>query len=572
LFFGQGKEEEFLMMRIRIRIRIVIVGLLALALGVVPVLAQDVPMTPNTIMTDGMLGYAADSCEYGGTIQSITALDASTVQFVLCEPDGAFPQKVAFSSVGIQPMEHLIATGGGGEALFRNPVGTGPYMLSNWELGSEIVMTRNDNYWGEPANEGTLIFRWTSEAAARLVELQAGTVDGIDNPGAGDFEVIAADPNLQLFEREGLNIFYLGINNTFAPFTNVKVRQAISYAIDKQRIVDNFYPPGSSVANQFMPSAIFGYTPEVEPLPLDLAMAQQLMAEAAAEDGFTLPVDVTLNYRDVVRGYLPQPGIVAQDIAAQLAEIGININIEVMESGSFLDASDRGELAFYLLGWGADYPDATNFLDVHFGQGASAQFGDKSQDVVDLLNQAGRESDPAVRYELYTQANTIIRDFVPMIPIAHGGSGVAYRAAIAGTHVSPLGNESFAVMSDPDDDVFVWMQNGEPAGLYCADETDGEALRVCEQLMEPLLGYEIGGTAVVPALATDFTTSEDGLTWTFNLRQGVVFHDGSAFDANDVVMSYAVQWDAAHPLHVGRDSSFTYWTYLFKAFLNPPEA
>jgi len=561
-------------MRIRIKIRLVVTALALLALTVVPALAQDmeIPMTPNTTMTDGMLGYAAENCDYGGGIQSITPLDANTVQFQLCAPDGAFPQKVAFSSVGIQPTEHLVATGGGGEALFRNPVGTGPYMLSNWELGSEIVMARNDAYWGEPANEATLIFRWTSEAASRLVELQAGTVDGIDNPGAGDFEVIRNDSNLQLFEREGLNIFYLGMNNTFAPFTNVKVRQAISHAIDRERIVSNFYPPGSSAATQFMPSAIFGYTPEVEPLPFDVEGARALMEEAAAEDGFTLPIDVTLNYRDVVRGYLPQPAIVGQDIAAQLAEIGINVNIEVMESGSFLDASDRGELAFYLLGWGADYPDATNFLDVHFGLGASAQFGEKSQEVVDLLIEAGQTADVEGRYALYTQVNEIIRDFAPMVPIAHGGSGVAYKASIEGAHVSPLGNESFAVMSDPDDDTFIWMQNGEPAGLYCADETDGEALRVCEQITEALLGYEVGGTAVVPSLATDYTASDDGMTWTFNLRQGVTFHDGSAFDANDVVLSYAIQWDAAHPLHVGRDGGFSYWTYLFGAFLNPPAA
>ena len=539
---------------------------LALALGV-PAFAQEVGgQAVMTVSDSGLITYAAVDCSYGGTIQSITAIDPQTVQFVLCEPDGAFPQKVAFSSVGIQPAEHLEATGGGGEALFRNPVGTGPYALSNWELGSEIVLTRNDAYWGEAAHEGTMIFRWASEAAARLVELQAGTVDGIDNPGPGDFDVIRNDPNLQLFEREGLNIFYVGMNNMIAPWDNLNLRQAVAYAIDKQRIVDNFYPPGSTVANQFMPSAIFGYTEGLEPLPYDPEMARQLLADS----GLTLPIEVTLNYRDVVRGYLPQPGIVAQDIQAQLAEVGINVTIEVMESGTFLDASDAGELGFYLLGWGADYPDATNFLDVHFGQGSTIQFGDRDPEIVDLLNQAGRISDPAERLALYEQVNTLLRDRAPMLPIANGGSGVAYRAAIEGAHVSPLGNESFASMSDPDDDAFIFMQNGEPAGLYCADETDGEALRICEQITEPLLGYETGGTDVVPALAESWEASEDGLTWTFTLRPNVVFHDGSALDANDVVTSYAVQWDAANPLHVGRDGSFTYWTYLFKAFLNAP--
>jgi peptide/nickel transport system substrate-binding protein len=548
-------------MRIRSHVLPVIV-VLALALGLIlPAAAQDTEL----------MSYAAESCEYGGIIQSITALDPLTVEFQLCEPDPAFPSKVAFSSVGIQPSEHLEATGGGGEALFRNPIGTGPYQLVNWELGNEIVMTRFEDYWGEPAREGTLIFRWSSEAAQRLVELQAGTVDGIDNPGAGDFDVIRNDPNLQLFEREGLNIFYVGLNNTVEPFTDIRVRQAVSHAINKERIVDNFYPPGSSVADQFLPSGIPGFTEGFEATPYDPDTARALIEEAAAENGWTLPLEVTLNYRDVVRGYLPQPGIVAQDIQAQLADVGINVTIEVMESGAFLDAADRGELSFFMLGWGADYPDATNFLDVHFGQGSSPQFGEKNPEIVALLNQAASLSDQAARAELYAQANELIRDFVPMVPIAHGGSGAAYKANITGAHVSPLGNENFAIMEDPDDDVFVWMQNGEPAGLYCADETDGEALRVCEQITEPLLGYEIGGTAVVPALATEYTANEDLTTWTFNLREGVTFHDGSTFDANDVVMTYAVQWDAAHPLHVGRDGGFSYWTYLFRAFLNAPE-
>jgi ABC-type transport system substrate-binding protein len=542
--------------------------IVVLALGLMaPAFAQDAiePLTPNMTVTDGLVTYAADSCDYGGTIQSISATASNQVVFTLCEPDGAFPSKVAFSSVGIQPYEHLLATGGGGEALFRNPIGTGPYALSDWNLGSDIVLTRNDAYWDEPAHEATAIFRWTSESAARLNELLAGTVDGIDNVGTGDFEAIAANPALQLLDRPPLNIFYVGMNRDLAPFDNANVRQAIYHGIDKARIVEQFYPTGSVAATQFMPPLIFGYTEGFEDLSYDPELARQLLADS----GLELPLEVTLNYRDVVRTYLPSPGVVATDIQAQLAEIGINVTIEVMESGAFLDAQDRGELPFHLLGWGADYPDATNFLDVHFGQGASAGFGEKYPEIVELLNAASVTSDPATRLDLYAQVNALIRDNAIVVPVAHGASGVAYKAGIVGAHASPLGNESLAAMEDPDDDNIVFMQNGEPAGIYCADETDGEALRVCEQITEPLLAYELGGTAVVPALAESFDVSEDGLTWTFDLRDAT-FHDGSAFDANDVVMSYAVQWDAANPLHVGRDGSFGYWTYLFKAFMNAP--
>lgn len=536
--------------------------LLTVALGIVfQTAAQDM------MKVEAECGAANNTSNF----QSIEVVDAMTVKFVLCNPDPAFLSKVAFSSLSILPSEYLEATGGGGD-LIQNPVGTGPYKLERWDLGNEMVFTRFDGYWDAPAKEATVIFRWNAESTARLTELQAGTVDGIDNPGEADFAVIEGDPNLALYPRGGTNVFYLGMNNTFAPFDKVEVRQAIAYALDRQRIVDNFYPPGSIAATQFMPPSLFGFTEEVKPLDdgltaeEKLAKARELLAAAGVPDGF----EITLNYRDVVRGYLPTPGVVAADIQAQLAQIGITVNIEVMESGAFLDASDAGQLAFYLLGWGMDYPDPTNFLDFHFGAGASDQFGAKIPELTDVLAQAGSTADEAARRALYVTANEIIRDQVPMVPVAHGGSAAAFAARIAGAYSSDVGAEQFALMEDPDDDNIVWMQNAEPIGLYCADETDGETLRACEQVYQSLLRYEIGTGKPIAALATEWSSNETLTEWTFTLRDGVSFHDGSTLDANDVVLSYLVQWDAAHPLHVGRDGNFTYFSAYFGGFLNPP--
>jgi ABC-type transport system substrate-binding protein len=540
-----------------------------LALGL-PAFAQDAEsQSTSSTDADGWMTYAATDCSYGGEISSIQAVDAQTVTFQLCYPDPAFPSKVAFAAFQIHPSEYLEANGGTGD-LLTNPIGTGPWVFDHWDQGNEIVWTRNESYWGEPAKESQLIFRWNAESAARMTELQAGTVDGIDNPGALDFDVIAADPSLQLLPREGANVLYLGMNNTIAPFDNVQVRQAIGYAIDKQRLVDSFYPPGSSVADQFMPTSIFGYTPEVEPFPYDPAMAMQLLDESGVE----LPITVELNYRDVVRGYIPQPSVIAADFQAQLNSLGdgayFNVTPAPQESTTFLDNASAGNLALFLLGWGADYPDATNFLDFHFGTGANDSFGDKFEEITTPLRAAAQLADPDDRYPYYIEANTAIRDLAPMLAIAHGGSGVAFRADVTGANTGPLGNENFAVMEDAADDTIIWYQNGEPGSLFCSDETDGESLRACMQTNESLLAYEVGGTLVEPSLAESWEASEDLLTWTFTLREGVTFHDGSALDANDVVLSYAMEWDAAHPLHVGRTGNFDYWSGLFGAFLNPP--
>jgi ABC-type transport system substrate-binding protein len=520
-----------------------------------------------------MMSEVAD-CEYGGEFKSIEAVDMYTVKVTLCVPDPAFPSKIAFSSFAIQPAEHLQATNG---SPLENPIGTGPYMVESWERGSQLVFKANPNYWGESIGADTLVFRWGSESAQRLLELQSGTVDGIDNVGPDDFATIEGDASLLLANRPALNIFYIGFNNnpqvdgfdnSTNPLANELVRQAIAMGVDRQRIVDNFYPAGSEVASHFTPCSIPNGCVGDEWYGFDIDAAKALLTEAGYPDGF----ETVLNYRDVVRSYLPDPNVVAQDIQAQLKEnLNITVNIEVMESGAFLAASDAGQLqGLHLLGWGADYPDQTNFLGYHFGAGASKQFGDHWDDITSALESGAQLAFDADREPFYTDANNAIRQHVPMIPVAHGGSAVAYKAGLEGNpHASPLGNENFSVMNNGTD-TFVWMQNAEPISLYCADETDGESLRACEQVTQSLLGYEVGGTAVEPVLAESYEANDDLTEWTFHLRQGVLFSDGSAFDANDVVESLLIQWDAANPLHTGNTGAFSYFSGLFGSFLNAP--
>lgn len=522
--------------------------------------------TPEPQMSFEPMVVAAENCDYGGILKEIAAVDELTVRFSLCKPDPAFPSKAAFSSFAIQPQEWIEKTGGSGQ-LLEKPIGTGPYMLDTWNRGDSIVFKRFDGYWGEKANTATLVFRWAAEGAARKLELESGTVDGIDNPSPDDFAAIAANSDLQLIERPALNVFYFAMTNTFKPFDDVRVRQAVAMGIDRQRIVDNFYPAGSEVASHFTPCSIPNGCVGDAWYAFDPAKGKALLAEAGYPDGF----ETKIYYRDVVRGYLPEPGTVAQDLQAQLLEnLGIKADVVVMESGAFIDESTSGRLdGFYLLGWGADYPHITNFLDFHFGS-ANPQFGKPFEQIYVPLEKAAQIADPKAAEALYIEANNAIRELVPMLPIAHGGSGTAYRADVVGAHASPLGNEYFAVMKPAGRDTFVWMQNAEPISLYCGDETDGESLRACEQVTEPLLSFEVGGTAVQPGLATACNPNADLTVWTCNLRSGVKFHDGSKFDANDVVASWAAMWDAASPYHKGNTGAFEYFSYLWGLMNVPP--
>ena len=160
-------------------------------------------------------------------------------------------------------------------------------MLKQWDKGSQIVLEANPNYWGDKPKAKTVVFQWNGESAQRLVQLQSGAADGIDNVGTTDFDTVKNDGNLQLVERPALNVFYVGFNVDNTPFDNEKVRQAIGYAIDKQRIVDNFYPKGSTVATQFLPAAIPGYTKGFTDFTYDPAKAKQLLQESGVPNGST---------------------------------------------------------------------------------------------------------------------------------------------------------------------------------------------------------------------------------------------------------------------------------------------
>lgn len=510
---------------------------------------------------------ACGSAGYTGQVGSIKALDASTVEFTLCAPDAAFLAKIAFSVFGIQDAEYLATHAADGSYL-DTPNGTGPYKLTEWSKGNRMVFEAFADYWGDAAKTPNLELRWGDEAAQRLLELQSGNVDGIDNPGPSDITTIQGDSSLQFAARPGLNTMYLGFNNNLAPWDDVRVRQAIAMGIDRQRLVDNYYPAGSTVADYFTPCEIEFACEGDDYYSFDPAAARALLAEAGFPNGF----ETKLQFRAAVRGYLPDPPVIATEIADQLkTNLNVTAALDLQESGAFLDANGAGTLeGIYILGWGADYPDPSNFLDYHFGAGSGLKFGTPFPEIVAALNEGLQTAVPAERTAAYTTANNLIKELVPAVVVAHGASGAAYKADIGGAYASVFGAEVFSTMTAGDRDTLVFMQNAEPLSFYCGDETDGETLRACEQVIEALYRYEVGGAAAIPSLASECTANDNSTVWTCTLQSGVKFHDGADLDANDVVLSYAAQWDAAHPLHTGRSGQFEYWGGLWGGYLNPP--
>ena len=242
-----------------------------------------------------------------------------------------------------------------------------------------------------------------------------------------------------------------------------------------------------------------------------------------------------------------------------------------MPEDTFLADVDAGKLdGIHLLGQSATYPDASAFLDPRFGPGASAEFGATFDDIGKALA-SGRATTVARPSATRPTPRPTTRSatHVPMIPIARTATNAAFRADVAGAATSPLRLERFAAMTPGDRRQLVWLTTAEPAGLYCADETDPVSDLVCAQLSESLYGYEPASAATIPSLAKTCAPNDDLTVWTCTLRSGVRFHDGSLLDANDVVLSFAVQWDAEHPLHAGRSGRFDHHGQLVRRIPEP---
>lgn len=510
----------------------------------------------------------APDCNYGGNLKGIEALDEFTVKFSFCNPEPAFLPKISsVMAFAIHDSDWLQETGGDVEKINANPVGAGPYIVQEWVRGDHVTLVPNPSYFGEkPANQ-TLIFKWNKEAAARLLDLQAGNVSGIAEVTVDDIPTIEADSNLKLYPRQVNNFIYMGVNNTKPPFDNEKVRQAFAMAIDKQRIVDNFYAPGSIPATQFVPPGVKpGFTEGYAGVKYDPVKAKEML-EA---EGFDFDAEYVLSYAERTRPYFPQPTKIAQDVQAQLAELGIKIKLELQEWSEYLPETRAGNKTLFFLGWSEDFPDATNWYDV-FLTSSSKSFGNAYPDIEELIVKAASSADAAERQALYDQVNALYDQHVPTIVLAHGTTILAFQASVENVVLGPY-NENFPQMKTADGTVS-FSQDGEPVSLDCADETDGSSFRVCEQIYAKLYTFEWGTANSRPELAEKCEGNTDATEWTCTLKQGIKYSNGASLDANDVVVSFARGWDAAHPLHVGNSGNFQYFKDFFSAKLlnEPPE-
>ncbi|MGE7983994.1 ABC transporter substrate-binding protein [Solibacillus sp. NPDC093137] len=370
-------------------------------------------------------------------IKDVTAEGDYTVVFTLSRPQAPFLKNLAMSPFGIGSPTAFEAAG---DKFGDNPVGTGPFKFTEWKRNDSITIEKFEDYWQEGFPKlDKVIFRSIPDNSARLNELMAGNIDLADGINPSDGKTVEGDSTLQLIERPSMNIGYLGLTNTRAPFDNKLVRQAVNYAIDKQAIVDAFFEGRAEVAANPMPSSISGYNDAISPYPYDPEKAKSLLAEAGYDGK-----EIELWAMPVPRPYMPDGAKVAEVIQKNLEDVGIPSKIVTFEWATYLEKAKNGEADAFMLGWTGDNGDADNFIYTlldkdNIGSNNYAYY--TNEEVHELLIQAQSETDENVRNELYKKAQEIIHDDAPWVPLAHSTPLLAAKAGVNGFLPHPTGSD-----------------------------------------------------------------------------------------------------------------------------------
>ena len=343
-----------------------------------------------------------------GKTKSIAGLrvkDDSTIVVTLAETMPIFPKLLAMPVAAIVPDSTPSDFG-------ERPVGTGPWRFVEWKHDDYVKFARNDQYWAEKAASESLMARVIPEPSTAVAEFQSGTVDIVQVPESDTRQWENTDErSANLVSAPGLRLFYMAINTTRGPLTDVRVRQAINYAVDKQTILDQVVGGRGTVAGGVIPPALEG-SDTTRRYAYDTTKAKQLLAESGHPNGSGVALQLWV-------GQTPPFPRLAEAIQSYLAVVGIKTTIVQREAAAAREASRKGETDLHVKDWFADYPDAENFLypllhSANKGVGGNVSFYSNAN-FDKIVDQARREQDDARRVELYKQADAIAFQDAPML-------------------------------------------------------------------------------------------------------------------------------------------------------------
>ena len=361
-------------------------------------------------------------------VQEVQVIDDYTVRFLLNSPNTTLLNVLTFCGTSILNEEFVLANP---DRYVHN--GTGRYIFREWISGDSITLDRNENYWGEKGGMPVLRFVVTPEAAARTIALEAGDVDVNSVVAAIDVPTLQARSNITVYENVSGKVDYLGLNLNLDKFQDKNVRLAIAHAINRQEIIDIVLEGRGYPMASILGKGQDNHDAEIHPYPFDLAKAKEFMAASAFPDGFDVNVYVRREDQNIV----------GQILQAQLAEIGINLNIERTEIAIYLEHARSGTLDMFMGSWQPAHTDADNPLRsllMSVRAGTTNLGWHRNPEYDGWIEHAATLIDPVEKQAAYTAIQRYIAEELPIIPLYSEMWTAAAKNQVKGVRVPPAGD------------------------------------------------------------------------------------------------------------------------------------
>lgn len=437
----------------------------------------------RTWIFDEIVGFEDVTSGKTTDLAGVKALDQKLLQITIKAPSGIFLHKMTYSTAYVvdknvveayeNPMiieddktaekkteekkEEKTTTGKKpGQWFETEPVGTGAFRMVEWKRDQKVVLVRNDDWWGykdQVVDEGYSKLEEVQcpvikDDNARMLEYKAGNLDWVLIPDA-DFNSVKNDPILknEMLSVKELAVYYIGFQNKKEPVNNVKVRQAINYAVNRQEIIDKIFNGRHILATGIIPPSMPNFTSKSEAYPYDPVKAKELLEQAKAE-GTVIPAKLTLAYN---QGNAVHKSV-CEFIQAQVkANLGIDVELISADWATYLKDVDNGQYPLFRLGWIADYPDPDNFLWVLLDSanagpnGGSAYYSNPEFDK--LVRAAKTEVDSAKRMAMYEDAEAIAMKDACWMPIAFQINWSLVKPYVKGYYRTGMGIMTFGTVT-----------------------------------------------------------------------------------------------------------------------------
>ena len=372
---------------------------------------------------------------FGELVDKVRAVDEYTVKFTLKIPYIPFIYSLT------SPAAMIVGAKALGENFYQHRAGTGPFKLLNWKENGEVVLERYEDYWGEKAYLDSLIFRPIAQQNRRIQALIKGEIESVQlEDVAGIKSISESTDRSRLMQVFHLDVAYLALNMRRSPLNQLKVREAVYRAIDKEKLQERFYPEKAIMARGLVPPILWGHNPDLLEYEFDPDRAQKLLKEAKVEK-FTL----SLLIPESPVSYLPDPQGIAEQIKNDLAQIGIGVQIIKTDWRNYLERCEKGEHHMALSGWRADFPDPDNFLyplldPEVVGKSSNTNWSFyQSGFFHEILERARQVTDQVERTRLYQVAQKIVQQDIPCIPLIHTTGMIAFSPEVKGMTIDSTG-------------------------------------------------------------------------------------------------------------------------------------